>query len=156
DVGIDIAAASLLAGELHIRSLGIGEIDMARPSTAPSTTPLTDYLKVPRLPLSVALARLSIGRLALAPPVLGESLVATAEGSAKLAGETADVTLDLHRTDGPAGNISLALQLAGATPVLALQLDAAEPTGMLLDRLLNRTDRLPLALSVSGTGPLAG
>src|SRR5260370_42267709 len=47
------------------------------------------------------------------------------------------------------------MELAGDPPVLSLKLDAAEPTGVVLDRLLGRTDRLPLAFSVNGTGPLA-
>jgi translocation and assembly module TamB len=155
DVGLDVSAVALLSRRLHIRSLSFGEIDMARSSTAPSTTPVTEYFEVPHLPIEVALDRLSIGRLALAPPVLGESVVATVEGNAQLAGETAHVALDLHRTDGAAGKIGLALELSGSTPVLSLRLDAAEPTGVLLDRSLGRTDRLPLALSVNGSGPLA-
>jgi translocation and assembly module TamB len=155
DFGLDISAATLLARRLHIRSLSFAEVDMARSSTAPSTTPLTEYFRVPHLPLGVVLDRLSIDRLALAPPVLGESLVATVEGSAELAGETAHVALDLHRTDGSAGNIALAMELAGATPTLKLQLEASEPTGVLLDRLLGRVDRPPLALALNGVGPLA-
>jgi len=155
DFSLDVSAAALLAGRVHVRSLSFAEIDMARSSTAPSTTPFIDYLKVPHLPVSVALDRLSIGRLALAPPVLSENVVATMAGSAQVVGETAHVALDLHRIDGTAGNIALALDLAGNTPVLSLRLDAAEPTGVLLDRLLGRTDRPPLALSLNGTGPLA-
>src|ERR1700747_1400548 len=154
DVGLDVSAAALLSRRLHIRSLSIGEIDMARASTAPSTTPMTEYLPVPHLTVVVGLDRPSISRLALAPPVLGESLAAMVEGNAQLAGETADVALDLHRTDGAAGNIGLALKLAGGPPVLSLRFDATEPTGLLADRLLGRTDRPPLALSVNGTGPL--
>jgi translocation and assembly module TamB len=156
DFGLDLSAAELLARRLHIRSLSFAEIDMARSSAAPSsTTPLTDYLKVPHLPVGVVLDRLSIGRLVLAPPVLGDSLVATVQGNARLTGETAQVALDIHRMDDAAGNITLATELAGATPVLKLQLEASEPTGVLLDGLLGRTDRPPLALSVNGTGPLA-
>ena len=155
DLGLDISAAGLLAGRVHIRSLSFAEIDMARVSTAPSTTPLTEYLKVPHLPVGVVIDRLSIGRLALDPSVLGESLVATVEGNVQLAGETAHVALDLHRTDGVAGNIALTMQLAGATPILQLRLEASEPTGVLLDSLLGRTDRPPLALSLNGVGPLA-
>ena len=138
DFGLDLSAAELLAGRAHIRSLSFAEIDMARSSTAPSTTPLTEYLNVPRLPIGVVLDRLSIGRLALAPPVLGESVVFAVEGNARLAGETGHVDLDLHRTDGSAGNVLLAMELAGATPVLGLRLDATEPAGILLDRLLGR------------------
>ena len=67
-VGLDISAAALLAKRAHIRSLTFAEIEMTRSSTAPSTTPLTDYLKVPHFPVGVVLDRLSIARLALAPP----------------------------------------------------------------------------------------
>ena len=155
DAAIDISPVELLRRRLHIRSLEIADIDMARSSTAPSTTPLTDYLKVPRLPVAVVLDRLAISRLALAPPVMGESLVATIGGNAELAGGTAHIALDLHRIDSSPGNIQLATDLSGETPVLNLRLEAAEPTGALLDRLLNRTDRPALALSLRGTGPIA-
>ncbi|MBV9686839.1 MAG: hypothetical protein JO096_06485, partial [Alphaproteobacteria bacterium] len=155
DAGLDISASALLAGKAHIRSLTIGQIDMARLSTAPSTTPLMDYFKVPHLPVAVALDRLSIGKLSLAAPVLGENIVATIDGSAAVAGGRARVSLDLHRIDGAAGKMLLGMELAGDPPVLSLGLDAAEPTGVLLDRLLARNDRLPLALSVNGSGPLA-
>lgn len=155
DAGLDISPSGLLTGKAHIRSLTITEVDMARPTTAPSTTPFIDYLRVPRLPFGLALDRLSIGKLTLAPPVLGENLAATAEGSAELAGGKAHVALDLHRIDSSAGNILLAMEIAGDTPVLSLRLDATEPTGVVLDRLLGRTDRLPLAISLNGTGPLA-
>ncbi|MBO0735372.1 MAG: hypothetical protein J2P48_02205, partial [Alphaproteobacteria bacterium] len=154
DIGVDISATALLAGQAHIRSLSIAEIEMARISTARSTKPFTDYLTVPRLPVGVALDRLSIGRLTLAPPVLGEQLVAALDGSAELIRATAHIALDLHRTDGSAGNITLALELAGAPPVLSVRLDAADPTGLLADRLFGRTDRQPLALALHGAGPV--
>ena len=105
--------------------------------------------------MSAVLDKLSIGRLALAPPVLGESLVAKVEGGAELAGTRARIDLDLQRTDGTAGNVRLAMQLGGDPPVLKLELAAAEPTGMLTDRLLGRTDRQPLKVSLRGAGPLA-
>ena len=155
DASLDISASALLTGKAHIRSLTIARIDMTRSSTAPSTTPFIDYLKMPRLPIPVELDRLSIGKLALAPPVLGENILATVEGSAALAGGKAHIALDLHRIDNSAGNILLAMEIAGQTPVLSLQLDATEPTGVVLDRLLGRLDRLPLSLSLNGSGPLA-
>ena len=155
DFAVDISAGAILAGRLHVRSLSFAEIAMARSSTAPSTTTLTEYLKVPHLPVAVGLDRLSIDRLALAPPVLGESLVATVEGNGQVIAETASFALDLHRVDGAAGNIQLAMELSGAPPILRLEIKASEPTGLLADRVLGRTDRLSLALSLKGVGPLA-
>src|SRR5260370_29250332 len=155
DIGLEVAPAAVLAGRVHIRSLRVAEIAMARPTTAPSTTPFIDYFRVPQLPVAVSLDRLAVGHLALASPVLGESVVATIEGSAVLAGDKARITLDLHRIDGAAGNMLMALELAAAEPALRLQLRASEPTGVLFDRLLRRSDHLALALAVEGTGALA-
>src|SRR5690349_11441005 len=45
DIDLDISPAELLAGRAHIRFLTIGDADMARLTTAPSTRPFTDYLK---------------------------------------------------------------------------------------------------------------
>ena len=84
--GLDIAAPELLARRVRIRSLSFAELDMARPSTAPPTTPPIEYLNLPRLPVGVVLDRLSIERLNLAPLVLGDTLVASIEGNAQLAG----------------------------------------------------------------------
>jgi translocation and assembly module TamB len=155
DFRLDVSPAALLGGQLRIWWLSFAEVGMARLSTAPSTTPWTEYLKVPHIPIGLVLDRLSIDRLALAPPVLGESLVATVKGSGRVEGETAHVALELQRTDGTAGNIHLAMDLAGAAPTLQLQLEASEPSGVVLDRVLGRTDRPPLALSLNGAGPLA-
>ena len=127
---------------------------MARPSTAPSA-PLSEYLRVPHLPLALVLDRLAIARLALAPPVLGESVIATIAGSGEIRRGAARATLDLHRIDGVPGKLALRMSLAGTHPLLSLRLHASEPTGILLDRWLGRTDRRPLTLSLNGRGPVA-
>ena len=153
-IGLDLAPGDLFAGELDIRRLAIAEIAMARPSTAASA-PLSEYLRVPHLPLALVLDRLAIARLALAPPVLGESVIATIAGSGEIRRGAARATLDLHRTDGVPGKLALRMSLAGTHPLLSLRLHASEPTGILLDRWLGRTDRRPLTLSLNGRGPLA-
>ncbi|HEV7996043.1 MAG TPA: translocation/assembly module TamB domain-containing protein [Stellaceae bacterium] len=153
-VDLDLAPADLIAGALHIRGLEIAEIDMARPSTAASA-PLSEYLQVPHIPLTLVLDRLVIARLALAPPVLGESVVATLAGNGEIRGGAARAALDLDRTDGVPGKLALLMSLTGTHPVLSLRLHADEPTGILLDRWLGRTDRPALTLSFDGRGPLA-
>jgi translocation and assembly module TamB len=154
DVALDLAPADLLGGKLHVRSLAIAELDMRRASSG-SSAPLSDYLQVPHLPIAVMLDRLTITRLSLAPPVLGEKVVATVAGSAEVERGTARAVLDLRRTDGFSGNIALQMTLAETKPVLDLRLTANEPTGVLIDRWLQRTDRLPLTLSLDGKGPVA-
>jgi translocation and assembly module TamB len=155
DVGVEVRVAALFAGRLEIRALTVGEITVARPSTAKSTTPIVDYLRVPHLPIAVALNRLSIDRLVLEAPVLGERVVAALAGHAAIAAGRAAAGLDLHRIDGQPGRLRLQLALAGATPQLTLHVAANEPSGVLADRLLRRADHLPLWLAVDGSGPLS-
>ena len=125
DASLDISPSALLTARAHIRSLTIAEVDMARSSTAPSTTPFIDYLKVPRLPMPVALDRLSIGKLTLAAPMLGESVAATAKGSAELAG---GILTMIWRADGIAEVLAALDRGFGSLDILPVHGDAASAT----------------------------
>jgi translocation and assembly module TamB len=157
DVGIEVRAAAFFAGRVEIRALTIGSLELARLAAAGrSKSSPKDALRLPPLPVAgVALDRLAIGRLALASPVLGEPVLATLAGHAAIANRKGEATLDLSRIDGRAGNLALRMALAGAEPKLTLHLHASEPSGLLLDRLLARGDRLPLSLALDGSGRLA-
>jgi translocation and assembly module TamB len=155
-VGLDIAAGALLTGRAQIRALTVGEFDFARlPLAGRPAKPLADYLRLPHLPIPVALDRLSVSRLVLGAPLLGQQVVATLAGHAAIANGRAETALDVRRIDGQPGNLTLRMTFAGATPQLSLHLSAIEPSGLLADRLLRRHDHLPLALALDGSGPLA-
>jgi translocation and assembly module TamB len=151
DVGLNIDPAGLLSKKLHIRLLRVGAWDQARPPSGPSPS-LAELLQTPHLPFNLAVDRLVIERLLLAPPVLGTSVIATLAGGVAFEKGAAHAELDIHRIDGLPGNIRLVLTLAGETPKLSLQLHASDPTGIVADRIFVRTDHLPLALSIDGDG----
>ena len=154
DLRLDLAPLDLLAGRVRIRLLQAAEVEIVRaPSSRPE--PLAERLRLPHLPVAIAVERLAVARLALARPVLGEAIAATLAGNAEAAGGTMRAALDLHRIDGIPGNIELRMASTGAPPVLSLRLSASEPTGVVLDRVLGRTDHLPLTLSLDGTGPVS-
>jgi autotransporter translocation and assembly factor TamB len=153
DVGFTMRAAPLLQRRIEIRTLTAREADFTRPphfGPPPRLIDILRRLRPPHLPLEVALDRLAIGRLAL-----GKSVLATAAGHTAFADGRGAAALDLSRTDGHAGNLEFAAELFGAAPRLALRLEANEPSGRLVDRLLGHGDHLPLALSLVGEGPLA-
>ncbi len=155
-----LSASGLLGGQVHITDLAATQIEMTRlpdaTAAAPSKpVPLSERLRVPHLPVQIVLDRLAVERLALAAPVIGEPVEATLSGHAALRGDTTEIALDLHRTDKTPGNIALNLGQSGADPALALQLNASEPSGVLLDRLLQRTDHPALLASLKGEGRLA-
>ncbi|HYM72403.1 MAG TPA: hypothetical protein VET89_05435, partial [Stellaceae bacterium] len=156
---LDLSAAELLTGHVHVRALTAAAIEVARPpqtaAAAPAPLSLSERLRVPHLPVGIVIDRLAVESVALGPGVLGEPIEATLAGTAALAAESAQVRLDLRRSDGQPGNIELNAALAGAAPILSVRLAANEPTGVLLGRLLHRDDRPPLALSFAGEGPLS-
>ena len=151
DVGLDIEPAGLLSKKLHIRLLRVGAWDQARPPSGRSPS-LAELLQTPHLPFNLAVDRLVIDRLQLAPPVSGTSVIATLAGGVAFEKGDAHVDLDIHRIDGSPGNVRLALTLAGETPRLSLQLHASDPTGIIADRIFVRTNHVPLALSIDGDG----
>lgn len=159
DAHLAVSAAALLSGKVDIRTLTLSAIEVRRPpqTAAPEApaTPIFERLKVPHLPVAVSVRRVAVDRLVLGAGVLGEAVEATLAGTAVLSGDTAHLALDLHRTDGQPGRIDLKAEVNGAPPVLGVRLAADEPTGLLLQRLLHRGDRLPLAVSFAGEGPLA-
>jgi translocation and assembly module TamB len=156
-VTIEVRVRAFFAGRVEIPALTIGAADLARlPAGAQSSSSRQYDLRLPRLPVAgVALDRFSIGRLTMAPPVLGEPVAAALAGHAAIANRKAEAALDLSRIDGQAGNLALTMALAGAQPKLRLHLAANEPSGLLVYRLLGRSDRLPLTIALDGSGPLA-
>jgi translocation and assembly module TamB len=159
NVTFDLSPAELAVGRARVRTLTAEAMDVARlPKAPPSTAPppsLAGRLKVPSLPLPVAIDRLAIDRITLDPSIIGDKVEASLIGSAAVDGQTVQAILDLHRTDGSAGHLALRLGLSGTPPVLALRLTADESTGALLGHVLHRGDRPPLLVSLTGEGPVA-
>jgi translocation and assembly module TamB len=142
-----------------VRALTADAADVARwPAASPDTTPplpLSERLRVPRLPIPVEIDRLSIDRITLDPSIIGDTVEASLAGQATVNGQTLLVALDLYRTDGNPGDLAFRLELSDTPSVLTLRLTANEPTGVLLGHVLHRGDRPPLLLSLTGKGPVA-
>jgi translocation and assembly module TamB len=159
DVVLDLDAGALLRGTGRIETLSAASIEVARapvPSAEPS--PSGESFSLPRLPLGIELDRLAVGRLDLAPAVAGDAVALAINGEARLHAGSARVQLQVQRIDGTPGLAALHVvygPAAGNADVLDLDLHAAEPTGSLLQGLFPGGERLPLAIDLAGTGPLA-
>src|SRR5262249_54983215 len=141
DARIDLSATALIGRRMQIGTLSAGKIEIIRPpeATAPPK-PLVESLRVPRLPMSLTIDRLSVGRLVLDPPLLGESIEAAIDGHATQRADDTDIALNVRRTDNKPGGLEVQMRQSGANPVLSLKIAASEPTGLLLNRVLARTD----------------
>src|SRR6266851_9487282 len=149
-----LAARSLLRGRVEITRLSADDIAVARlpKSNANSSR---QSLAFPHLPFGLAVDTIAVGALRLAAPVVGEPVALSIDGRTSLIGDEATAELAVHRIDGGSGQFALSLSLGGQPAQLKVAADLAEPAGLLLDRVLERTDHVPLAISLMGEGPLA-
>jgi translocation and assembly module TamB len=154
---LEIAGAALWHRELAVSQLTASAVMVARvPETAPSAKSATAIdLSLPKLPVAVRIDRLAIGRVDLAEPILGQPAALTFSGQAALGGDAATLHLDLARIDGAPGQATLAMTLSGDPALLDFKLDASEPTGLLMARLLGRDEPQPLTVMLAGAGPLS-
>ncbi|HTZ78946.1 MAG TPA: translocation/assembly module TamB domain-containing protein [Stellaceae bacterium] len=160
DAHLAVAAGALLRGELVIPTLRADTVEVTRlpeasRSGAPPASAAPLRIELPRLPLGVRVDEIAVGRLMLDEPVPGEAATLTFDGAARIEAARASARLSLRRIDQTPGAASLALTLAGAPARLDLDAEASEPTGVLMDRLLQRKDHPPLAIALRGSGPVA-
>jgi len=145
---------ALLRGRLRIDALTADTITVLR-QPAPSQ-PSSASSGLPSLPVAVDLRKLEVGRLALAPALAGgDNASASISAHGLLTGSHADLAVRLARTDGQPGAGLLDAKYDVSTNALALKLDIDEPTGILLDAAMARTDHLPLRVTLDGSGPLS-
>jgi translocation and assembly module TamB len=158
---VDRAASSwspsaLLTGRVRIDNLSAAAITLLR-QPAPSGQSSASGFSLPHLPVGVDLRRLKVDRFILSPTVAGgDHAEASISAHGLLAEDRADVAVNLARTDGQPGTGVLEAHFDQAANTLALKLDIEEPTGILMDAAMARTDHLPLHATLTGDGPLSG
>lgn len=155
---LDWNRSDLLRGNLVINALTAESIEVARkPGTttddtlpAPEATPFA----LPDLPVGISIAKLEVGRLALAQPVTGIAAELTAQGRLTLEGGALDTDLGIVRLDRPSDRVDLKAAYANETRQIGLDLAVTEAEGGLVSELLNIPGRPSVALSAKGEGPV--
>ncbi|SLN69794.1 hypothetical protein ROJ8625_03643 [Roseivivax jejudonensis] len=159
-VVLDWNRTALLRGRVSVNALTADEIVLnrlpGRSSDAPVEVPEagTEPFSLPELPVSVQIGEISADRVALGETVIGQPVEFSLQGSASLAGGEADVTLDVNRTDGAQGEVTLEAGYSNETEELALNLVVDEGPGGIVASLAGIPGEPPLNLTVAGEGPL--
>jgi translocation and assembly module TamB len=158
DLRLAWSPGALLGGRIHIDQLSAARIAVARlPPSEPSTEP-AEPIRMPELPTwlpPTTLQQLSVAELDLGPDVLGQPASFALTGHLGTAddGGSANLALDLERTDQATASASVDATLQLEPPTLDLAVHAQE-TGGLLAALTGRAEAKSFTLELAGQGPL--
>lgn len=160
DAELDWNRKALLKKRVEITRISAGEIIMER---LPDTTTEKDAPKaeasafsLPTLPVSISIGEIAAERVELGAPVLklGESVVLSLQGHAKLADGSGDAQLDITRLDAAEGAFNIDASFDNTTEVLDLDLSLTEGAGGIVTTMINIPGAPELALTAKGAGPL--
>lgn len=128
---------------------GAGDTDAARPQAE------AREFSLPQLPVGVNIDKLSVGRVELGQPVIGQEAVLSIAGSMNLAGGEGATKLAINRVDGPRGEFALDAGFSNETRVLALDLKLDEARDGLFTNIVKMNGRPAVQAEIAGTGPLS-
>lgn len=158
DITLNWNRAALLSGRLDVTELSAKQLRMPRKPVPVQSLPSAEAtpLQIPELPVAVRLAKVSIPRVVLGSDILGQAAVLDVAGSANLADGSASLDLAVRRTGAKAGQIIVQASFVKETQSLAVDLSLEEPQGGLAASLLGIQGAPPLALRITGQGPVSG
>jgi translocation and assembly module TamB len=148
---------ALLRGRLRIDQLTAQSIELLRQPAPSQKKSESSGFALPQLPVAVELRNLVVSRVVISPSIAGgDNAEASVDAHGLLTRDRADLSVRLARTDSQPGTGLIEAHYDHPANALALKLDIDEPTGILLDAAMARTDHLPLRVTLDGSGPLSG
>lgn len=151
-------SALIFSQRLQIDTLAADRIDVIRRPLPDESLPApeTRSFQLPELPVAINLDALEVPRVSFGGDVFGLESEISITGRIRLEDGSLDTALEVTRLDGPGGQFSLTATYANATEKLDLDLSLSEPENGIVANLLKIDGRPPVALTVSGSGPLSG
>src|SRR5262245_44108551 len=156
---IDLAWSplALASGRLQVDQIVAGTIDLARaPAAQEPPQPEPHGPLIPELPVAIDLRSLSVERVALAAPILGQPASLSLQASAELAelGDDLSASLAVQQLSGNTGTATIDLSYRQNEDFLRLAGKVDEPRGGILGRLLGLPQGSNLQVALYGEGPL--
>ena len=158
-VTLDWNRAALLSGRLEVNALTADLVELPRlpePSTdvaLPSAE--SQPFALPELPVAIDIAEVAITQARFGAPVLGQPVTLRLQGAATMADGAGAASLDLNRTDGSQGQITLIASYSNIATEAKIDLSVTEAAGGLVASSLNLPGAPALALELIGEGPLS-
>ena len=154
EVEIDWSPLALLGLSFSADRVHAGRIEFAR---LPQPTESTAESGSSGLPVGIDLRSIDLPDIALGEQLAGGIARLAASGSVKAGGSPLSVAVDieLKRTDGHEGSVSLKLAYLPGDNRLDVQLSGSEPAGGVIANLLALPGRPGVAFSAEGSGPVS-
>jgi translocation and assembly module TamB len=156
DVAAHIRARDLLAGRLHVLSAGAARVEVRR-TPAPSTPPRPESEGQGfRLPRGISVDRLSVPRIELGAPLLGQAATLSLEARAEIPKAAGDASahVEIARLDAVPARVLADMSWDDEARRLDLDLSADDAAGGLVSSLASMPDLPPVRLRVAGHGPI--
>ncbi len=153
DVVLEWSPASLLFGRLEVEALTVRRAALERLPAASNEPGVGGDFS---LPLAIYVARFDAAEIALAEPVLGAPARLSFVGMAELADPQLGFRLvaDVSRVDTTPGDLSIALGFEPESRRLTAEMEAMEPAGGVIARLLDLPGLPAVSLRLFGDGPV--
>ncbi|WP_281966495.1 translocation/assembly module TamB domain-containing protein [Roseovarius nanhaiticus] len=159
DVTLNWSRLALLRGRLEVTNLSAAEILLPRLPDAEETVEIPDAeatgFSLPELPVSINVEEVSVERLVLGAPLVGEEVILSLLGSVQLADGAGNAQLDIGRIDRDEDAIKIAVSYANETRNLGIDIDWNEEEGGIASKLMGIPGAPSLSLTVKGDAPLS-
>jgi translocation and assembly module TamB len=151
--GVEVSwnRSALLSRTLDIETLSARRVALLRTPAAAKSSESQSPFRGP--PVNINVASFSFPDVTLAEAVAGAEAQLTGAGSARVTAEAVAVQLSVDRQDR-AGRLVADLRLEPEANVLSADLTLEEPANGLLAEMLDLNGRPPVAIALSGAGPL--
>ncbi|MAB07059.1 MAG: translocation/assembly module TamB [Rhodobacteraceae bacterium] len=158
DAELNWSRAALLTGRVEVSQITAQRLEVARlpagGSDAPAPEASGGSFSLPDLPVSVNIGEMSIERVELGEPILGEAVALGVAGSAQLADGEGEAQLSVQRLDGPRDAITFDGSYVNESRQLAIDLAVDGAQDGLVTKLANLPGAPALKLTVNGEGPV--
>ena len=152
---LDWNRTALLRKRLEVNTLSVQEILLLRlPEFEPSTPSAEagDPFSIPDLPVALQIKEVIAAKMVFGASVLGQDLQARMKASATLNDGVGDVALEITRTDGARGTVSLSVAYSNLSRVLGLNLSLTEGAGGIAAKRMRLPGAPELSLRIAGEG----
>ncbi len=153
-LALDWTPTALLQGRLEVDALTVRRAVLERLPADPDDEPRSDA--TPSLPVAVYVRHFEAADIALGEPVLGAPARLAMDGMVELADPQSGFRLvtDVRRIDETPGTLGVTLGYEPDSRRLTAEIDAAEPAGGVMARLLALPGLPAVSLRLFGDGPL--